>query len=102
MSEQRQPAECFHVGTYIDDECGARGWTMDKLAHRMGGDIEINRACLDFLQLRQPGLLLGEYVANGLARAFGSDAQTWLNLDKAWQDWHTARRGAALRAGGEA
>lgn len=74
----RKPAEVFHPGEYIKDEMEERGWSkMDVMG----------KAHIELLPLR--GLLeevtpVTPDVAWQLERVFGSDAQTWLNLQEAY------------------
>jgi len=84
----RIPAECFHPSEYIQDELDARGWTLDDLATRMGGDRALNRLSLSLYFTVGPGepdLLLGDCI--DLQRAFGVSAQFFRNLEKSWRDW---------------
>lgn len=83
---ERIPAQIFHPWDFIAEELEAREWTVDDLALRMGGDFAVNRLSLDFLEGREPGLHIGEESAEQLARAFGTSAQLWINLDKQWHD----------------
>ena len=83
---QRQPAEVWPVGKFIQDELDARGWSRLRLAHRMSGARDTNLATIDLLIFAPtPGLLLGEETAQDLSQALGSSPQFWLNLDEAWQ-----------------
>jgi plasmid maintenance system antidote protein VapI len=89
-----QPAEVFHVGAFIAEEMEARGWTSRDLAERMGGkgkEIDVNQLTIDLTLAcaleKRPGVLLGRPTAEGLERAFGGSAKTWLRLDSMWQRW---------------
>ena len=79
-----EPAEVFPPIEFIEEELRARKWTLEKLATKMGGDFNTNLCALEFLQCRDKGVRLGEEGADGLARAFGTSAEYWLNLEKAW------------------
>ncbi len=82
----RQPAEVFPPGEFIQEELDARGWTTADLAARMGGDAGINKLTVDLLILvPSKNMLLGEETAHGLAKAFGVSSQFFLNIDAAWQ-----------------
>lgn len=82
----RKSAETFHVGEYIADELAERGWTVRELAERMGGNPAINELSVELaLHVRDPRAFVGPKMADGLARAFGTSAQLWLNLDRAWR-----------------
>jgi plasmid maintenance system antidote protein VapI len=79
----------FHVGEYLEDELNARGWTTRDCAERMGGNVEIDTLTLDLTIAASYAphghvankCFLGPDTAAGLAKAFGSSAETWLNLD---------------------
>lgn len=83
---ERVPAQTFHPWDFIAEELEERGWTADDLALRMGGDFAVARVSLDFLEIREPGIVIGEESAAALGRAFGTSAQFWINLDKQWHD----------------
>lgn len=67
-------------------ELDARGWTVQALAARIGGDTLGNRALL-WHWLRHPTreLELGPIWAAKLDTAFGLGADFFLNLEKAWR-----------------
>lgn len=80
-TEPRRPAEVFPVASFVRDELATRGWSPTVL---------MNRSCLlsmsavqDILN-RKP---LTMKHARGLATAFGTSPDLWLNLDHAW--WST-------------
>jgi plasmid maintenance system antidote protein VapI len=75
----------FHVIEFIDDELEARGWTRVILACRMGGDAPRNLLALELLETRDSNMLLGDEMAEGLARAFGTGSKIWTNLDASWR-----------------
>ena len=81
-----RPAWVFSVASYVEEELEARNWTKRDLADRMGGEYDVTRAALDFLELEDPRILLGEDMAAQLERAFGVSAQFWLNVDQAWRE----------------
>lgn len=97
------PAEGFCVGEYIRDELEERGWTTRDCAERMGGDVRVNEltlelhiACIDApLDHAIHRAKLNPETAAGLGRAFGTDAQGWLNLDAAYRRWYEYK----MRAG---
>lgn len=78
-------AEVFHPSEFILEELDERGATLDDLAMAMTGSFGMNRLCLDFYFLQEPGVLLGEDVAQDFGRIFGTSTEYWLNLDKMWQ-----------------
>lgn len=75
----RIPAEVFPPGDFLAEELEARGWTQTELAEILG----------------RPPRLVNEIIANkrsitpetakGLAAAFGSSAQYWMNLESSYQ-----------------
>lgn len=92
------PAKVFHVMDFVNDELEARGWNLDVLAVRMGGDASRNLLALQILDnVREPGVLLGEESAAAIGNAFGTGAKLWLNLDDTWQRY-AKTRSAALAA----
>lgn len=76
---ERKPAEVFPPGDFIKEELEARDWTQGDLA-----DI-----------LARPPRLISELIcgkrsitpetAHGLAAAFGTSAEYWMNLETAYQ-----------------
>lgn len=87
MSEGRAIAEAFHPSQYIRDELEARGWSLDDLALRMGGDFGVNRLALDFyfeLGPTEPDMRIGLQSAAQLGIAFSVSPALFLNLEKAW------------------
>lgn len=79
--------EAFHVGEYISDELEARGMTVRQLAELMGGDVDENELTLELTIANVGGAAcwMDEETAKGLERAWGTNAQTWLNLDAAYR-----------------
>lgn len=85
----------FHVAEYLQDELDARGWSTRYCAERMGHEgkeIDVDELALDMTLATldaPPGhcaweCRMGEEMAAGLAKAFGTNAQIWLNLDNAF------------------
>lgn len=85
MDEARRPAAVFPVGSFVFEEMETRGWDNEDMAAAMGGDRAENLFCLEALDVQPPGLLLGADMAARIGHAFGTSAELWLNLDKAWQ-----------------
>jgi len=73
--KERAPAEVFPPGEYIEDELAERGWTHGLLAEKLGLPVDALR---ELLSGRRE---LGAETADGLALAFGTSAQVWLNLE---------------------
>jgi HTH-type transcriptional regulator/antitoxin HigA len=79
MATDRTPAEVFPPGEFIREEIEARGWSQAEFAEILG----------------RPPRLVSELIAGkrgitpetakGLAAAFGSSAQLWLNLESSFQ-----------------
>ena len=79
------PAEVFHPSEFILEEMAARGWELDDLAARMGGDPGRNELVAGlYLTCRLPGLRIGDKTAAAFGRAFGVEPQLFLNLEAAW------------------
>jgi HTH-type transcriptional regulator/antitoxin HigA len=72
-------AEVFPPGDFVREELEAREWTQTDLAEIMGRPIEtINRIVLGKLAITPE-------TARGLAAAFGTSAELWLNLESMYQ-----------------
>ena len=68
-----------HPGEYLADELDARDWTQDDLAEVMGRSrIHINR-------LVQGKTAVTPESAHELAKAFGTSAELWMNLQVAYE-----------------
>lgn len=89
--EQPEPPLPCHVVDFIDEELKARDWTRRDLAERMDNDANRDELALQLLDLRDPGVLLGEESAEGIGRAFGTGPELWLNLDATWRNAINAR-----------
>jgi HTH-type transcriptional regulator / antitoxin HigA len=80
----------FHVGEYLAEEMAARGWTSRDLAERMarpGEDVDVWLLTVDLTLAWDsdgPQPTLGTETAERLEQAFGTSAQTWLNLESAY------------------
>lgn len=91
----RIPAEVSPPGQFIQDEMDARGWSDVDVAVRMGG-VGWEARAYDLLGLQlilavhgrngpdAAGLILGEPMIAGLARAFDVDPQFFRNLEQVW------------------
>jgi hypothetical protein len=85
-----------HVSEFIQDELDARGWTLEHLAHQMGGDYGLNLLSLQMLNaVHDPNLLLDKETDCGIARAFGVSDGLFIGLHESW------RHGVLARARGE-
>ncbi len=74
----RIPAEVFHPSEHIRDELEARGWDEAEFAERGGFSLEKAHALVSGADG------IDRYAADGLARAFGTSFQIWLNLMESW------------------
>ena len=74
MASERIPAHVFPAGSFVADELWSRGWTTADLAARTGWPIETVRA----LVCCEVGVT--DAMADDLARAFGTSAALWRNL----------------------
>ena len=72
------PAEPFHPGEYLKEEIDARRWTFDHLAFLTGIDRKI------IVSLIRGQTDITPDVAHALAKAFGQEAQTWMNLQASY------------------
>jgi len=76
---ERVAAEIFSPGEYIKEFLEGHGWTQDDLAAILGRPLQlVNEIILDKRGVTPE-------TAKGLAEAFGTSAQLWLNLDAGWQ-----------------
>ncbi len=73
------PAEVFHAGEFLKEELEARGWTQAELAEIMGRPTQ----AISELVLGKRGVT--PETAKGLAAAFGTSAEYWMNLETAYQ-----------------
>lgn len=76
---ERIAAEVFPPGDYIREELAERGWTQSDLADVLGRPLQL----VSDIILDKRGIT--PETAKGLAEAFETSAQLWLNLDAAWQ-----------------
>lgn len=85
---ERIPAEVFPPGEFIRDEIEARGLTergFEVLLFSVGCTPAQVVACQLAAYVDDKELILDADTAACLAKAFGGDAQTWINLDRAWR-----------------
>jgi HTH-type transcriptional regulator/antitoxin HigA len=75
----RIPAESFLPGEYIADELEARGWTQTDLAEILGRPPRLVNELIKGKRGITPE------TARGLAQAFGTSAELWMNLESAYQ-----------------
>jgi HTH-type transcriptional regulator/antitoxin HigA len=75
----RKPAEVFPPGEFIRDELDERGWTQSDLAKIMGRPLPVVNLIISGKKSVTPE------TAIGLAGAFGTSPEFWLNLETAFQ-----------------
>ncbi len=80
------PAEVTRPGEYIKMELEARGWTQTDLAEILG------RAVQTVSDLINGKCGVTPETATGLAAAFGTTAQVWMNLQTSYDLWHANKR----------
>lgn len=71
-----KPARVTHPSKISFRELQARKWTLDEFGKRSGYPIE--RLDEDFC--------IDQELAEGCAKAFGTSAQFWLNLQSRWDE----------------
>jgi addiction module HigA family antidote len=79
MSDMTIPAEVFHAGEFLKEELEARNLTQAELAEIMGRPTQ----AVSELVLGKRGVT--PETAKGLAAAFGTSAEYWMNLETAYQ-----------------
>lgn len=75
----RIAAEVFAPGEYLKDELEARGWSQIELAEVLGRPPRLISEIVSAKRAITPE------TAKGLAAAFGTSAQLWMNLETAYQ-----------------
>jgi HTH-type transcriptional regulator/antitoxin HigA len=80
MSEpQFTPAEVFPPGEFVREELEARGWSQSDLAKILGRPPRLISELIGGKRAVTPE------TARGLAQAFGTSAEVWLNLESSYQ-----------------
>ena len=83
-----QPAECFHVGEFVQEELNARGWTTHDAASRLVGDYEQNVLWLELLcddgLWQKYDVEFTEQEAVKLGHLFGSSEALWMRIHLAY------------------
>jgi HTH-type transcriptional regulator / antitoxin HigA len=75
----RTPAEVFPPGDFVREELDARGWTQSDLAEILG------RPQKTISQIISGRKAVTPETARGLADAFGTSAELWMNLEAAYR-----------------
>jgi HTH-type transcriptional regulator / antitoxin HigA len=77
--ERRTPVEVFPPGEFIREELEARGWTQEVLAEIIGRSPRLVNEIIAGKRSITPE------TAHGLADAFGTGPQLWMNLESAYR-----------------
>lgn len=74
-----------HPSEFVLEELEARGWSLDRLAVEMGGNVPLNRLALDvWIAVQEPNCRLGD-MADQFGVAFGVSPELFTNLESAWR-----------------
>lgn len=93
-------AETWHPGCFLKEEMLARKWTAEDVAEKMGGvshkeriidGLVVMAICGEIILQDDADQEIGEETAAKLGKAFGTSAEFWLNLDRAWREPATTR-----------
>ena len=79
MMRKQSAVEEFPPGDYLQEFIDDRGWTQEDLAAILGRPSQVISEIIHDKRRITPD------TARGLAQAFGTSAELWLNLDAAWQ-----------------
>jgi HTH-type transcriptional regulator / antitoxin HigA len=79
MITKRKPAETFHPGVFLEEELEARGWSQIDLAEILGRPPRLISEIISGKRSISPETALG------LADAFGTSAELWMNLETSFQ-----------------
>ncbi len=79
MNDTIIPAETFHAGEFLKEELEARDWTQAELAEIIGRPTQ----AVSEIVLGKRGVT--PETAKGLAAAFGTTAEYWMNLETTYQ-----------------
>ncbi len=81
---------CYHPGEHVKDEMEARGWDVKELAKRMSiHDMPVEIA----ENLIECKCDVDTNIAFGLARAFDTSYEIWMNLQKSYDIWKKCQKG---------
>ena len=84
---ERIPAEVFSPGDFIKEEIEARGWTQRDLAAILGRPVQMVNELLSGRKA------VTSETACGLAEAFGTSAELWLNLESSYRLFRYRQKG---------
>jgi plasmid maintenance system antidote protein VapI len=89
----RPRSDMFSPGSYLRDELHDRGWSVAEFAQRAGMTVEQVKAIVSATIPVTPRL------ADAIARAFGTDSELWLSLERNFGRWKSSiARGGDVRA----
>ena len=87
MSETRIPAEAFPLSDFLQEEMDERGWTLEDVVIRMGGNYEKDfLTLLLVMNIHEKNVFLGETSAKSLGKAFDMDPEYFLKIDETWRN----------------
>ena len=84
-----KPAVVAHPSEFIREEMRARGWNLTAFLGYSGAaspEDELGWRLYFRIGKDFPDMRMGERGAQQLARAFGTSAELWLHLEKAWME----------------
>lgn len=82
---ERIPAEVFSLAEHLGEEMEARGWTVEDVAIRMGGDFGIEVLALALLlSVQEDNLIIEDKTIVRLAAAFDVSPDLFRNLHNTW------------------
>ncbi len=76
-----EPAEVFPPGEFLREELAERGWTQEDLAEILGRPTTLVNRIVNGKSQIMPE------TAHGLAEAFGTTPELWMNLESAYRLW---------------
>ena len=79
METEQIPAEVFPPGEFIREEIEERGWTQEDLAEVLGRPLRL----VNEIIMGKRGIT--PETASGIAAAFGTSAQFWMNLESMYR-----------------
>jgi HTH-type transcriptional regulator / antitoxin HigA len=83
MSDNARPAEVFPPGEFLKKELASRGWSQVELSEILGRPPRVVSEIMTAKRAITPE------TAKGLAAAFGTSAELWMNLESRYQLFRT-------------
>ncbi len=84
MSDSARPADVFPPGEFLKKELASRGWSQVELSEILGRPPRVVSEIMTAKRAITPE------TAKGLAAAFGTSAELWMNLESRYQLFRTA------------